>query len=66
MSDILDFLRELPRLGQIALAIGILTPLLVLYSYLNPPKPPPTPPPPKRLSVSGDVTVQERPPQRKR
>lgn len=52
-------------LGKIALAIGFVTPLLVLNAFLNPPKPPPPPPPPKRMSVSGDVTIQEKPPQRK-
>jgi hypothetical protein len=65
MSELIELFQELPTLGKIALMIGLITPLLVLNAFLNPPKTPPPPPPPKRMSVSGDVTIQEKPPIRK-
>ena len=66
MGDIIEIILAMPMLGKVALAAGVLTPILVLSMFLSPPRTPPPPPPPKRMSVQGDVTIQERPPSRRR
>lgn len=60
MEELLETFLELPRLGQAGILIGILTPLLVLRSYLTPPKPRPAPNPPQKVSIQGDVRIQKK------
>ena len=60
MGELIDWFLDLPRLTQIALAAGILSPLLILFRYLAPPPPPPPPPARKNYQVQGDVTLKER------
>jgi hypothetical protein len=43
METALEWFVTLPRYVQFVVVVGLVTPLLVLVSYLNPPPPPPRP-----------------------